>query len=282
MSFAPIVPASGLLGYRLLTQTEGPQRAIFEAQPQISRDIDYFNAHIGAVETAGDLVSDRRLLRVALGAFGLDDEIDKRAFIRKVLEEGTEDPDAFANRFTDPRYKEIAAAFGFGDALGARTFEPGFAADITAAYKDRQFEIAVGDQNESLRLALNFRREIKEYANADDPEGTAWFSVMGDKPLRAVFEGAFGLSEAFGQLDIDRQRDELRSYNNNIFGSKSLEVFQDDEMVEKAIGRFLIRRSIEDGPSAATPGYSALVLLGGGGGVGPTGLTNLILSSTLR
>ncbi|QIE56979.1 DUF1217 domain-containing protein [Pikeienuella piscinae] len=281
MSFTPILPASGLLGYRLLTQTEDSQRAIFETQPEISRDIEYFNKHIGAVETAEDLVSDRRLLRVALGAFGLDEEIDKRAFIRKVLEEGSEDPEAFANRFTDPRYKEIAAAFGFGDTLGARTFEPGFGARITAAYKDRQFEIAVGGQDEALRLALNFRREIKDYADADDPEGTAWFSVMGEKPLRAVFEGAFGLSEAFGQLDIDRQRDELRQYNETVFGSKSLEVFQDDEIVEKAISRFLIRRSIEDGPSAATPGYAALTLLGGGGGVGSTGLANLILSSTL-
>ena len=44
------------------------------------------------MKSAADLVADRRLLKVALGAFGLEGEIDKKAFIRKVLEEGTDRP----------------------------------------------------------------------------------------------------------------------------------------------------------------------------------------------
>ncbi len=52
----------------------------------------YFEANIGKVETAADLVGDRRLLKVALGAFGMDGEIDKRAFLRKVLEEERGEP----------------------------------------------------------------------------------------------------------------------------------------------------------------------------------------------
>lgn len=277
MSFAPIIPASGVLGFKLLTRTEATQRQVFERQPEIARDVAYFTENIANVKTAEDLVSDRRLFKVALGAFGLDDEIDKRAFMRKILEEGTEDKESFANRLVDPRYVDFAKALGFGDSGGARTGEVGFAAGISAAYKDRQFEIAVGDQNESLRLALNFRREIKEYANSSDPDGTAWFSIMGDVPMRKVFEGAFGLSSSFGQLDIDRQQQELRRFNAREFGSTSLEIFNDDAMVEKAINRFLIRRSIEEGPSATTPGYGALTLLQGGG-VGPVGLQNLFLS----
>ena len=34
----------------------------------------------------------------------MESEIDKTAFIRKVLEEGTIDPAAFANRLTDKSY----------------------------------------------------------------------------------------------------------------------------------------------------------------------------------
>ncbi|MEX2520259.1 MAG: DUF1217 domain-containing protein [Paracoccaceae bacterium] len=279
MSFAPIIPASGVLGFKLLTRTEATQREVFNRQPEITRDVAYFNEKIADVKTAEDLVSDRRLFKVALGAFGLDDEIDKRAYMRKILDEGSEDSEAFANRLVDPRYVEFAKAFGFGDSGGARTGEVGFAARISTAYEDRQFEIAVGDQNESLRLALNFRREIKDYASAADPDGTAWFSVMGDVPMRTVFEGAFGLSSSFGQLDIDRQQSELRRFNAREFGSTSLEVFKDDAMVEKAITRFLIRRSIEEGPSATTPGFGALTLLQGG--VGPVGAQNLFLSGLI-
>ena len=280
MTFTPIIPASGVIGLRLLSQTQETQRAVFDQQPQLARDVDYFTEKIAEVRTAEDLVGDRRLLRIALGAFGLDDEIDKGAFIRKILEEGSEDQDAFANRLVDPRYVNFTRALGFGDLLGARTGDVGFAAEITSAYKERQFELAVGEQDSSLRLALNFRREIATYANASDPENTAWFSAMGDLPVRTVFEGAFGLSSSFGQLDIDRQRDELQDLNNKFFGSKSLAVFQDSAEVETLINRFLVRRSIEEGPSPTTNGFTALTLLSNAAnGVGSTGIQNIILSS---
>ena len=280
MTFAPIIPASGVTGFRLLTQTEATQRVVFDRQPSLARDVDYFSANIADVKTAQDLVSDRRLLRVALGAFGLDDEIDKGAFVRKILAEGSEDPEAFANRLVDPRYVKFAKAFGFGDFLGARTGDVGFSGEVTAAYKERQFERAVGDQDPALRLALNFRREIATYANAADPENSAWFSAMGDLPVRNVFEGAFGLSSAFSQLDIDRQRDELKDLNNRFFGAKSLAVFQDSAAVENLINRFLVQKSIQDGPSANTKGFTALTLLSNGAtGVGSLSIQNIVLSS---
>lgn len=279
-AFAPLLPASGIVGFRLLSATEDAQRAVFDRQPEIARDVAYFAEKIGEVASAEDLVADRRLLRVALGAFGMDDEIDKRAFLRKILEDGSEAKDALANRLVDPRYAKFARSFGFGDALGARTALPGFAGEITAAYRERQFEIAVGEQDDALRLALNFRREIKAYAASPDPDGAAWFSVMGDLPVRKVFEGAFGLPDSFGQLDIDRQRDDLRALNDKTFGTRSLAVFADDEAVETAISRFLARRAAENGPDASTPGFAALTLLQNAStGFGQTGLQNLVLSS---
>ncbi|MEM0923504.1 MAG: DUF1217 domain-containing protein, partial [Pseudomonadota bacterium] len=217
--FQPLIPASGILGFRLLEQTEASQRLTFEAQPEVARDIAYFEENIAQALTPSDLIGDRRLLRVALGAFGLDEEIDKGAFLRKMLEEGTEDPDAFANRFVDPRFQRFVEAFGYGNLAGAQVAAPGFAAGIVDDYKDRQFEIAVGEQDSSLRLALNFRREITQYATAPDPDGVAWFSVLGDLPVRTVFEEAFGLGESFGQLEIDRQQLEMREFNNRTFGS---------------------------------------------------------------
>lgn len=277
MSFAPIIPTTGLAGFRLLVATEATQRAVFDRQPEIQRDVDYFTEKIGEVKTAADLVADRRLLRVALGAFGMDEEIDKRAFLRKILEEGTEDNDAFANRFVDPRYKKLANAFGFGNIGGARTGFIAFPAEITDAYKERQFEIAVGEQNETMRLALNFRREIRNLATGPDPEGAGWFAAMGDIPVRRVLEGALGLPADISQIDVDRQRDDFRRAADRVFGSPSLAAFTDEELVDDAIRRFIARRSIDEGPGLATPGATALALLTPGG-IGATGLQNLTLS----
>lgn len=280
MSFAPVLPSTGFVGYKLLLATEATQREVFEKQPEIRRDVEYFKEKIGDVKTAEELVSDRRLLKVALGAFGMDDEIDKKAFLRRILEEGTENDDAFAKKFVDPRYTKIADAFGFGNIIGARTNFTGFATEITEAYAERQFEIAVGEQNETLRLALNFRREIATYANAKDPESTAWFSAMGDVPVRTVLEGALGLPSATGTLDIDLQHKAFREASSNTFGSKSMDVFKDTEQVENAIRRFIARRSIDEGPSASTPGATALTLLSNAAqGFGSGASQNLLLSS---
>lgn len=278
MTFAPVLPATGIVGFRLLEQTETAQRAVFDRQPEIARDVAYFEENIASVRTAEDLVADRRLLRVALGAFGLEDQLDQRAFMRKILAEGSESDEAFANRFVDPRYKDIARTFGFGDLIGPRTAFAGFPGEITAAYKERKFEIAVGDQSEDLRLSLNFRREISRYARSADPEGVAWFSVMGDLPVRRVMEGVFGLSSSFGQLDLDRQRDELRDLNSQKFGSRSLEVFKDPKNIDQAISIFLARSSINSGPSLTTPGMAAISILSGGREGAGIGLQNLINS----
>ncbi|MEM9046625.1 MAG: DUF1217 domain-containing protein [Pseudomonadota bacterium] len=279
MSFDPILPASGVVGYRLLERTEASQRSIFDRQPEIARDTAYFRDNIASVTTAEELVADRQLLKVALGAFGMDDQINNQAFIRRILAEGTENPESFANRFVDPRFQRISETFGFGNSGGNRTTVDGFSDIITAAYTERQFEVAVGEQDESLRLALNFRREISRYANASDPDGAAWFSAMGDLPVRRVFEGAFGLPESFGQIDLDRQRDDFRSLNLRNFGDTSLAVFQDPARVNQVIERFLLRETLNNGPSPSTRGFTALTLLGGGsGGLGPVGLQNIVLS----
>jgi hypothetical protein len=275
MSYQPVVPLPGIAGWRFLERTQTRQQAAFETGAALRREVLYFEEKIASVTSAADLVADRRLLKVALGAFGLDSEIDKKAFIRKVLEEGTTAEGAMATRLTDPAWKKLSAAFGFGDA-GARTGEAGFAASIVSAYKSRAFEAAVGETNNDMRLALNFRREIAGLAAGD---GGSWYAVLGSKPLRQVVEKAFGLPSQFSQIDIDKQVDVLRDRADSLFGSDSLTVFQDAANVDKLIDRFLARAQIESGAGATGPAANALALLQGlTSDNGSSGLWNLIAS----
>lgn len=278
MTFQPSVPLTGIGGWKLLQRTETRQREVFATSPELVRELEYFRDNITSATTADALVSDRRLLRVALGAFGLEDEIDKAALVRKALEGGSAS-DSFAARLVDPKWKRFAKAFGYGDILGARVGREGFADTITAAYQDRRFEIAVGDSDDSLRLALNFRREISRYANGDEPDGYTWFEALGDRPVRSVLETALGFPSEFGKLDIDRQRDDMRSRLSDVTGDTSLAVFNDPEAVEKVITRFLARTTAAAGPSASTPGYAALTLLNSALGVGGGATQGLLLSN---
>lgn len=259
--FQPVVPLSGLPGWIMLNRTMEAQTAAYNAAPAIVRDTDYFEAHIAGVGSAEELVADRRLLRVALGAFGLEDDIDSRYLIRKVLEGGVSDPRSLANSLSDDRYKQLSAAFGFGDAtLGPRTGEAGFGAKITAKFRARSFEVAVGNQDQGLRLAMNADRELADIGADDATDNTRWFRILGTPPLRTVFETAFGLPAGFGQLDIERQLDAFKTAARDKLGVESMDDFSSEETREKLIQTYLLRDQIKD-ISVRSPQAIALTLL---------------------
>jgi len=209
MSFQPITPVGGIAGWSFLNRTLARQQESFRNSALAQRNAQYFRKNIAGISSAKDLISDRKLLVVALGAFGLEDDVNKGAFIRKVLEEGTTDSKAMANRLVDKRYARLADAFGFGNPFGNRIKLSAFPDEIISKYETRQFEAAVGNQNEGLRLALGFRREMTEISLQTNGI-TGWFSILGSAPLRKVVEDAFNLPTEFSQLDLDSQVRTLR------------------------------------------------------------------------
>lgn len=279
MAFAPVVPFSGLVGFRFVERTFDAQFETFAKSPDIQREIDYFLENAGDASTAEALVADRRLLRVALGAFGLEDELGKRALVRRILEEGTLDPKALANRLADPAWAEFAEALGYGD-LGGLLVLDSVRETLAERFRLCQFERAIGDVDVDIRLALNFRREIREIALSPDVEKSGWFKVLGSQPLRRVVEGAFNLPAGFGQIDVDRQRGELEARATRIFGDKSPASFASAEKVDDLLRRFLVSAQIKGGVSASAPGATALFLLQAGG-IGAGGSANLFASNFL-
>lgn len=277
MAFAPVVPFGGLLGLRFVDRTFDAQFETFGKSPDIQREISYFLEHAGEATSAEALVADRRLLRVALGAFGLDDEVDKRAFIRKILEEGTLDPDSLANRLSDPAWAEFSEALGYGDLGGLLVFDS-TRQEIAERFRLRQFERAIGESDVDIRLALNFRREIREIATAPGVETSGWLKILGSKPLRSVVEGAYNLPTGFGLLDIDRQVSDLEARTEHIFGSKSPSVFVTDDNIDDLLRRFLLSAQLRGGVSSSAPGANALTLLQSSG-LGSAGSANLFASN---
>jgi hypothetical protein len=265
MSFAPVLPLGGFAGWAFLKRTQAAQQAAFDARAPTRREEEYFRERIGSIATAEELVADRRLLRVALGAFGLDGDVNNRFFIRKVLEEGTLDPRSLSNRLSDKRYQKLSAAFGFGDMQPSRNQIGGFADRILDAWRTRGFEAAVGERSQPMRLALNAERELAELAAGQMSEDAKWFTVMGQAPLRQVFETAFGLPKAFGALDIDRQLQILRDKAQQVFGDSRVSQFADPDRMEALNRRFLLRSDIAEGAGLSfSSGSAALMLLQSG------------------
>ncbi len=262
MNFAPAIPFAGYGGWTFLKRTAPAQQAAFNAQPQIKRDEDYFRANIGKINTADELANDRRLLRVALGAYGLDSDIDSKAFIRKVLSDGTLRDGTLANRLADKQYQKLSAAFGFGDFATPRNKISDFADKILGLYRQRGFEVAVGEQNGDLRLALNLERELPDLAKRSGSDDLLWFTVMGNAPLRQVFQRALGLPDSFAAVSLDRQLATFKDRAERQFGSESLRQFSDPKKMDDLISQFFARSTAGSGGGTAR-GASALTLLQG-------------------
>jgi hypothetical protein len=261
MSYQPVIPSAGLAGWNFLQRTYDAQFKAFNASAQLQRDTDYFREKVGEIQSAEDLVKDRRLLSVALGAFGLQDDINNRYFIQKILQDGTVSDDALANKLTDERYKKLSKAFGFGPGETATTTDKAKMAEIVSQYRVQEFEVSVGEQDDTMRIALYAQRELTELAEKDVSEETKWYTLMGLPPLRSMFETALGLPQAFGQIDIDQQLEVFREKTGNATGNDTVSQFSDADAVKKLTNLFLARSQIANLGASNSPGANALTLL---------------------
>ena len=261
MSFSPVLPLGGYAGWSFLKRTLDTQKAALAASADLRRDEDYFREKIGSVTTAEDLVSDRRLLRVALGAFGLDDDINSKFFIRKVLEDGTLKDGALSNRLANKQYQKFSAAFGFGDFTTPSTVLSDFPDKILTAFQDRQFEIAVGEQSDPMRIALNAERELAALANRSSSNDTKWYTIMGSEPLRRIFETAFGLPSSFAAIDIGQQLSYLKSKADQVFGDNAVSQFAEPDRMDALLRRYFVQSDISTSISPYAKGANALQLL---------------------
>jgi hypothetical protein len=265
MSFTPLVPFSGYSGWAFLKRTMPAQEEVLQKSAEVVRDEDYFRANIGAINTAEELVSDRRLLSVALGAYGLEDDIDNRFFIKKVLEGGTLDSSSLANKLTDTQYLAFSKAFGFGDYSVPRNKLSDFADKTLDLYFTRQFENGVTAQDETLGTGLTAERELATLSARSISNDTMWYTVMGSDSLRSVFEGALGLPSSFSSLDIDVQLSTFKEKANKVFGSEEVSQFTDPDKMESLVRKYILRTEALASFSSTSSASIALTLLQGGG-----------------
>lgn len=265
MSYSPVVPFGGYSGWKILNRTMETQKAAYVASADVKSDAQYFRENIGKIDTAEQLVADRRLLKVALGAFGLQDDIDNKFFIKKVLSDGTLDNGDLANKLSNKSYLAMSQAFGFGDYKTPSTKLSDFADTILKKYETQSFEVAVGENNESFRLAMYAQREIPALAQKDMSENAKWYSIIGSGPMSTVMRSALGLPSSVGALDVDKQLDIYKTKAKEFFGTSDPAKFANTEGMDKMVKMYLLRSDL-DGTSTYSGGSAALSLLQGTAG----------------
>lgn len=177
---------STYLSYELITRDMGKSLDRIEQQPMVERETQYYLENIGKVKSVDDFISNDRLFKYAMKAYGLGDMDYAKAFMKKVLDEGISDSGSFANKLTDKRYYEFAKVFNFekyGDLTtsfnAAQDNVPGnFAAQVAIAGAQPGYSFAQTETEYYLQT-------ISSVKSIDD--------LMGNERLLDYAMSAFGL-----------------------------------------------------------------------------------------
>ena len=280
MPIAPSLIGGSLSGWTFLQATLPRQEETFAKSPDIERTAETLRTKLSEPLTLDGLMGDRQLLGGVLQSLGLEAEIDKGAFLRKIIEDGPDDPQGFARRLNSPEFIALSDTFQ-PDSDGFIRLSASKVEEIERDFKRNAFEVSVGEQEPDLRLALNFQDTASELANSASSDTSFWLRVIGTAPISEVFNTAFLLPDGFGSLDIDQQVDVLESRAKQFLGDNPVETLKTEEGVESVIRRFLLQRQLESGPDPFSAASAALTILSGTGSFGTQSLTSLVLSNAV-
>lgn len=205
-------------------------------QPQVARESKNYLASIEKIKSVDAFIKNDRVYRYAMKAFGLEDMIYAKAFMKKVLTEGVANSGSFANSLSDSRYKEFAKVFDFASLGESTTLSESTRQGTVDRYVRQALEQQAGESNEGVRLALYFARKA--------PEITSPMGILADKALLQVVQTALNIPEAAAMQDIDKQAANL---------AKRLDVadFKDPKKLDRFITRFTSLWEASNGSSSA-------------------------------
>ncbi len=237
-----------LANYKQLTHDMVSTMALTAKRPEIKRESKHYLDRIRDIKTVDEFMNDSRVLNYALSAFGLKDMAFAKAFIRKVLSEGVDNPNSFTLQLADSRFREFAETFNFARYGKATTSFDRTQQGTVDRYLRNTVEEQAGKQNESLRLALYFQRKA--------PQISTTYGILADRAIYTVVRTALGLPIAISSGDIDKQA--------TLIGSKvDVKDFSDPAKLEKFIMRYMAASIASGAGQSATTDSPAITIMQG-------------------
>ena len=250
-----MLPAT--ISYQLMTRDVDRTRTQIAERPDVAREVAYYRENISNISSLDEFMADDRLFRFAANAYGLGDMAYAKAFLRKVLEEGIDSRDSFANRLTDRRYKEFATVFNFERYGSTTTAFTRTQQGTIDRYIQQELEVSAGQSNEAVRLALYFERRSADISSA--------YELLGDPALLRVAQVLSGLPSNSSAMDLDKQAAQISSRIN-------FDDLKDPDSLRQLMERFTALWEAQN-PTASAAAPSILVQ------PGPIGISQDLLTS---
>ncbi|WP_138472133.1 DUF1217 domain-containing protein [Poseidonocella sp. HB161398] len=215
--YTPLLPGNSITSWLYLKDSRETQLAAFSNDRVLQREQANFAGKIGQMSSVDDLMKDYQALKVALGAHGLKDDLPNRYFIRQVIEQGTDDPEDFANKLSDGRYAALAKTFealgltGSGD-LGTSlpALDDALSAAVTAAR---------GESPVYLNAAAKLSSALTLGLLGADTADRVWQRALERPGVSETLQRVFGTSASAAGLDADGQIAVFRESAEYLYGS---------------------------------------------------------------
>ncbi|TZG37767.1 DUF1217 domain-containing protein [Agrobacterium sp. B1(2019)] len=173
---------STFLSYDLINRDMKTSISRVSQQGIVERQTKYYKENIGNVKSADEFLNNYQLYSYAMDAFGLGEMTYAKAFMKKVLDSDLNDQNSFANKLTDERYREFAAAFNFSSST--KTVQ-------TDAQLDKMiglYDTSITNLNDSLAEETRYYKAIiGTVTNADQ--------LLRNDRTRAYIFQVFGIDE---------------------------------------------------------------------------------------
>ncbi|HWG07171.1 MAG TPA: DUF1217 domain-containing protein [Beijerinckiaceae bacterium] len=175
--------------------------------PSVSLATKYYQANIGNVKSADDLVNNPRLYNYVMTAFGLGDQAPYyQGLIKKVLQQGVSSSSDLAYTLNDSRVLALAKAFNFAANGADTTQSSAVQTNVVNAYVTQNLDTTQGQQNPGVQLALYFQQNASSITDA--------YSVLANKNLLTVVQTALGFSPLTSNEPIDTQAKQIAAKVN--------------------------------------------------------------------
>ena len=224
---------------------DGPEFEKFRARGDLQADIDYYRSNITGIKSLDDLFKDHRLLKFVLSSYDLESEIQYPGKVRKIIESDLGDVDSLANRFQDPRFKQLAEDINF-NTLGVTKLKFKSTTDeMVKRYERLEYERHLDEQAPGVRAAIEFERRIKDVSQT--------VQLLGDTVLREVITVANNIPKELAYQEVGSQVTALeRKVDVNALKN-------DPNEVEKMVLRYL---TFKDSGGTGSPQSYLLNLFG--------------------
>ncbi|MCZ8259508.1 MAG: DUF1217 domain-containing protein [Beijerinckiaceae bacterium] len=230
-----MLAGSIISGYSLFKSLSADKVAVNTARyaksATVEKEIEYFRERVGTMATPEDFLKDYRLLKFALTAYDMEDQLEYPARIKQILRDNSNDTAALVNRMTNAGYRTINADFAFFTKGTQKLKDKTFIDGVVEKYKNARYEISLGELNPAVSDAMYFQRKIAAVKNG--------YEIIGDPVLFDVALTALNLPRSAAGAKVERLKVTLES-------KLDMEKLKDATYTRKLVERYLVLKDVQN------------------------------------